>query len=490
MKFRIDVDYPYSSRIESFVCTTLNIKPSKGYLKNAKIIARMINESPKKVEAFWFFTRTTTPDSELLMLLEDESHEIALHVANDPYKEWKELEAKTGRKVKYYTIHGTERLLARFMWKRWFTKAPTIPENLPLESFHRFPVTSLDIICHHHTGNKALKVVEENAKKEYVLYFHPIWLFQRGKLNRRGPFYETLKMILQADKELDTVATHRKAFFKIAIDTNEYGKDIIPDDRFLKKLTERGTDIFTFIERRWSRTISNPPDSWIKTTDNVALLHNTTYDEWWKSIGKKTRNMVRKAEKSGIRTSFVEPTEELAVGIWKIFNETPIRQERGFPHYGVSLQAVKKGVLAATNSTFIGAFFQDELAGFVQIVHGDKIAIISQILSLQKHWDKAVNNSLVAKAVEVCADRHLEWIMYGRIGNHPSLDKFKQSNGFGRFELTRYHIPLTGKGRMAIKFGLHRELKDVFPQSLKNGLIPFYNWISRTRTRIKLALQH
>jgi hypothetical protein len=76
--------------------------------------------------------------------------------------------------------------------------------------------------------------------------------------------------------------------------------------------------------------------------------------------------------------------------------------------------------------------------------------------------------------------------MYGRMGNHPSLDKFKQSNDFSRFPVTRYYIPLTMKGRIAIKLRLHREIKDVLPQSLKSPLIPLYNWISRSKTRIKL----
>ena len=38
--------------------------------------------------------------------------------------------------------------------------------------------------------------------------------------------------------------------------------------------------------------------------------------------------------------------------------------------------------------------------------------------------------------------------MYGRIGNHPSLDSFKDNNGFVKYPITRYYIPLTGKGRI------------------------------------------
>ncbi len=489
VKLRIDVDYPYPSRTRSFVYTAFNIKVGKDYLKNSKILARMINESPREVKAYWFFTPKTIPDKELLKMLDNDRHEIALHIANDPVKELKMLEESTNRKMNYYTIHGTARLLARIMWKRWKAKAPKVPENFPLQSFYQFPTESLDILCYNRSLEEASKIAESHIIKGRVLHIHPIWLFQRGKINHRGPYYETLRRILDVDKELETLEFRKKIFFKIARDINEYERDIIPNEKFLEKLRERGVDMFTFIERRWCHTIPNPAKEWRKANDNIGLLQVTSYDEWWKSIGKKTRNMVRKAEKGGIKTEIVEPSVKLAEGIWKIYNETPIRQDRGFPHFGTSLNVVKRGVFASQNCVFIGAFLQDELVGFIQLVHGDNIAIISQILSLQKHWDKAVNNALVAKTVEVCADKHIWWLMYGRMGNHPSLDKFKQSNGVTKFTLTRYYVPLTEKGRVAIKLGLHREIKDVLPQSMKYLLVPIYNWVSRTKMKVKLLLK-
>ncbi|MCJ7631342.1 hypothetical protein MUP77_02910 [Candidatus Bathyarchaeota archaeon] len=42
---------------------------------------------------------------------------------------------------------------------------------------------------------------------------------------------------------------------------------------------------------------------------------------------------------------------------------------------------------------------------FIQLVHDENITIKSRILSLQKHWDKAANNALVAKAIQVCANK-------------------------------------------------------------------------------------
>jgi hypothetical protein len=488
IKLRIDVDYPYPSRAKSFLYTALNIKTSKDYLKNSKILAKIINESAENVKACWFFTPKTIPDNELLTLLNGSKHEVALHVVNDPERELEQLEKATRKKIRYYTIHGTARLLARIMWKRWKTKSPPIPKDFPLQSFHQFPTSGLDRLCYLYSTEQAVKIAEGDIKDGRALEIHPIWLFQRGKINRRGPFYETLKNILKVDKEFETLVIRKKGFVRISSDSTEYMRDIVPTNTFIEKLGDRGIDIFTFIERKWCHTIPDPSNSWVKTGDNIALLRVKTYDEWWKNIGKKTRNMVRKAEKSGVKTEVVEPSEKLAEGIWKIYNETPIRQERAFPHYGVSAQTVTQSVSSAQNCTFIGAFFQDELVGFIQLVHGDKIAIISQILSLQKHSDKAVNNALIAKAVEVCVAKQFEWLMYGRIGNHPSLDKFKQSNGFSRFLLTRYYVPITKKGRIAVKMGLHREIKDVLPQPVKYPLIQLYNWISRNKMLIRLRL--
>ena len=105
---------------------------------------------------------------------------------------------------------------------------------------------------------------------------------------------------------------------------------------------------------------------------------------------------------------------------------------------------------------------------------------------MQKFWDKSINNALLAKAVEVTAEMKGNWLMYGRIGNHPSLDDFKQSNGFTKFPLTRFYIPITAKGRLATKLGLHRKIKDSLPITLRYRLIPLFNWVSRTKMRVRM----
>jgi len=201
IRIRIDVDYPYPSRIRSFMYTALNLKLGRDYLKNSKIAAKIINESVRETKAYWFFTPKTIPDEELLTIMNNPKHEVALHIVNDPVGELQLLEKETGRKIRYYTIHGTANLPARVMWMRLKAKVPKIPADFQLESFHQFPTTGIDSLCYAHPPDEALRLAEERIRAGDVIYFHPIWLFQRGTINRRGPFYDVLKRILENEEE-------------------------------------------------------------------------------------------------------------------------------------------------------------------------------------------------------------------------------------------------------------------------------------------------
>jgi len=201
IRIRIDVDYPYTSRIKSFIYTALDLRSDRNYLTNSKTIAKMINKSEREVKAYWFFTYKTIPDVELMRLIDNPKHEVALHVVNNAYAELENLENRTGKKANFYTIHGTARILARIMWRRFLSGAPEIPENFPLQSFHQFPTTGIDSLCYHYPTSRVKEIIKEDLGKGNVIFFHPIWLFQRGRMNHRGPFYEVLKWILDDYKE-------------------------------------------------------------------------------------------------------------------------------------------------------------------------------------------------------------------------------------------------------------------------------------------------
>ena len=492
IKIRLDVDYAYPSRLKSFAVTALGIKrykaKSKNYLKNAKILAKMINESPEDVKAYWFFTPYTIPDKELLEMLIPKKHEIALHVANKPYKELDELEAVTGRKLTHYTVHGTERLVGKIIWKRKLSQSVVpIPNDFPLKNFYDYPNVSFDVVCYNISSDKAVELAKQYIDEGTVLHIHPEWLLNKGKINHRGPYYQPLKQILNVDNDFETLTIQKKGQTKIAYhcELQEYLNNFSLTKEFLDKLANRGIDVFTFVERKWCCPLNDQPKGWTKTKKDIGILKVPPYDNWLQTAGKKTRNMIRKAEKSGIKTEVTELNEQIVKGIWNIYNETPIRQGRAFTHYGLTLQEVDGNSHAAKNCTWIASYLEEEVVGFIQLMHGDNIAVIAQILSLQKYWDRAINNALVAKTVEFCASKQVPWIIYGGMGNHPSLDKFKESNCFSKMTLTRYYVPLTFKGKITTGLGLYKNKKDLVPNSLKGIIIPVYSWVSRTKAKLQ-----
>lgn len=277
----------------------------------------------------------------------------------------------------------------------------------------------------------------------------------------------------------------KKGFLKIGRDPRECLEDVAPSQSFLSDLKMKGVDVFTFIERSWCMDyFEDFPFAYVKSIDNVAIVGIESYEKWWKNVKSETRTRLRKALKNGLTAREIGSCERLMEGIWKIYNETPIRQGRKFPHYGETIDAVRGTYGTKPNSTYVVAELQDEIIGFAEIDWGDNVGVLSQLLSLTKHSDKGVNNSLIAKAIEVCSNNQSEWLIYARMGNHPSLDLFKRNNGFYKCPIKRYYIPLTKKGKAAVRLGLHREIRDALPESIKPLVIPLYNWVSRTKTRL------
>ncbi|RLG61341.1 hypothetical protein DRN86_00150 [Candidatus Geothermarchaeota archaeon] len=284
-----------------------------------------------------------------------------------------------------------------------------------------------------------------------------------------------------ADKKFNVKLRYR--LFKEARLSNEMLFSALPDENLLSVLVDSNIDIYSFPIRTFlgesldSISLSDAA-LWM---DNVALLKLNKFDDWWRKIGKKTRNMVRKAEKRGVIVkTLTECSDSVAESLWRIYNETPIRQGRWFKGYGTPKSVFKNWKIPDPKvGELLGAFWNGEMIGFLTLLYGDRVALISQILSMVKHLDKAPNNALIAKAVERCCNRGIRFLIYARMGNHPTLDRFKESNGFVRYPIPRLYVPLSKKGNIAIKLKLHLEPQDLVPEAIKGKLIPLYNLLSR-----------
>jgi len=243
---------------------------------------------------------------------------------------------------------------------------------------------------------------------------------------------------------------------------------------FLRGSSER-IDLFTFIQKLRDTT---PQYSFPLEWDNMAALPVSTFDNWMTSqIDRKVRNMVRKAAKNGVTTREVPFDDALIRGIQSIYNESPIRQGRRFPHYGEDIETLRK--IKATfleRSIFLGAFFEDELIGFVKLVSDENRSQMGfmHILSMIKHRDKAATNALVAQAVRSCAEREIPYLWYANMtyGNkqESALADFKRYNGFQKVDVPRYYVPLTAAGRIVLRLGLHRGIVQWIPEPVADSL--------------------
>jgi hypothetical protein len=206
--------------------------------------------------------------------------------------------------------------------------------------------------------------------------------------------------------------------------------------------------------------------------DNVAAIPLLTYADWWENRATQvTRKNVRRAAKRGTFVTGMDFNDELLRGIVDINNEVPIRDGRPFWHYGKDLETVRRDYSAYLDrSLFLGATFGDELIGFIRIVDLGEIASVMQLLCKNAHFDKRPANALLAKAVESCVERGFKFLVYGRYvygdNTQSPLTEFKRRNGFERYDVPAYFVPLTFKGRLAIRFRVHTGLRRWAPRPL------------------------
>jgi hypothetical protein len=257
---------------------------------------------------------------------------------------------------------------------------------------------------------------------------------------------------------------------RIARPEQEWFEDLEDPEMLINALrrTKRRPDILTFWQRlpdlvpRYSYTIE--PDS-------IAALPINSYSFWWeKQIAASARNKVRKAQKRGVVVRLTSFDDALVQGMTSIFNETPIRQGRHFLHYGKDFETVKRQFSRFLfREELFGAYLGEELVGFIMLANAGRYAVLGQIISKIAHRNLAPTNALLAKAVERCAEKGIPYLAYA-YWLDDGLGEFKRNNGFQKFDLPRYFVPLTRKGELALHLGLHRGWKASIPDAVKGPL--------------------
>jgi hypothetical protein len=244
-------------------------------------------------------------------------------------------------------------------------------------------------------------------------------------------------------------------------------------ERCIRKLKEqkaRGSrpDILTFAQKP---PATMPKYKYPMELDSVAVVHLTSYNEWWEKLPQETRKNVRRSQKRGVVVTVRDFDDDLIRGLVELNNETPMRQGQRNAQYGKTFDQVKKDYSSFLDrSNFVCAYLEKELVGLLKIVYRGEVASILNFLPKASHHDKRPANALVAKAVELCTARGMSYLTYGMFnyGNKRDspLREFKIRNGFGEILIPRFYVPLTKWGNLCMKAKLHRGLLGILPHSL------------------------
>lgn len=299
------------------------------------------------------------------------------------------------------------------------------------------------------------------------------------------------KNIQVPSSEVDgrTVLVKGKSF-KIASVRDEdlvQGELVRDPGQFVAELKRSGlkADVLTFFQR--------PPDvkpkfPYAVEWENYAVVPITTFDAWWEKLPQEARKNTRRAAKRGVVVKAVPFDDELARGIHKICNEAPVRQGKPFWHYGKDFEAIRaEHATYVERSEFIAAYFENELIGFIKWVYVDKLAYLLAILALNSHQDKRPMNALLAKGVEVCAQKGVSYMVYGNYiygkKKDSSLVEFKRRNGFEQMDFPRYYMPLTLKGRLFTTLKLYRGMVGLLPAPMLKLLLKVRSNLSHNEAK-------
>jgi hypothetical protein len=276
------------------------------------------------------------------------------------------------------------------------------------------------------------------------------------------------------------VSFHPRRLVKTVGIKDEWNQDVNDVGAFIEALKRSplNPDLFTFRQRP---TDPQPRYPFYREPEPVAVLPIRGYQYWIdRQISKGARQAIARARRRGVEVRVADFDDRLLNGITAIYNETPIRQGKPFPHYGKMVEAVRRlNETYRECSEFLGAYHGQELIGYMKLTYMENYVDTMGLLSKIGHRDKSPTNALIAGAVERCHRKGITYLCYGEWSGG-GLGAFKCHNGFQRFELPRYYVPLTIRGKIILALRLHRDIVSFLPPKILRRLIDLRtNWYSR-----------
>jgi hypothetical protein len=238
-------------------------------------------------------------------------------------------------------------------------------------------------------------------------------------------------------------------------------------------------DIFTFCQKLPNtQPLYRYPMEW----ESVAAIRVKSFSDWWEGLPQKARKNARRSQKRGVSVEVKSLDSKLIEDLVALNNDCPVRQGKAFTHFGKTFEQVQKDQQDFLDRCdYICAYFEEELIGMAKLIYRGDIASILFFLPKASHSDKRPSNALIAKVVERCEEKKIQYLTYGLFNYHnrrdTSLREFKIRTGFEEVLIPRYFVPLTLKGRVAVLLRLHRGPIGLVPT-------PFIELLTKIRTKL------
>ena len=191
------------------------------------------------------------------------------------------------------------------------------------------------------------------------------------------------------DKEIKIQGT----FVRIArIDGDKYNSPTDPDAMLGSPAKAAGHgSIFSRFCRGSQKPSRSIATRWSGTTWRFCRFRLLKTGGTIKSVPTRAIERVKRRKRASC-CARCPATKSLFKGICGIYNESPVRQGKSFPHYGMTIERARE--YASTypdRSIYVAAFVGDTMIGFIKLVMDETrtTACLVHILSMIQHKDKA-----------------------------------------------------------------------------------------------------
>jgi len=293
------------------------------------------------------------------------------------------------------------------------------------------------------------RFIDKNGSKyinKFGLFLHPLWLHAIEE----GLGYKNFGLITKIGSEPVCLSiflkTKKGGILKLAgaplpgcftpymdpvwlkdIDDYVKIKIIYEQDRFLLK------NGFSYIERRFRddclvEKMKNNTKYEISFPETFILKVEPDIEVMWKKMQGRSRNMVRKAEKYGVRVvqgsgsiSEIELFYNMLKRVFAKSNSSP-------PHPFSLYKSIVNYLIPQKRLLILSALLNDKVIGMGLFIHDDKEIHFLSGASLPEAYKTGANNMIQWYAIKFACENGLKIYDLGGKGI-PSIDKFKASFG-------------------------------------------------------------